>query len=158
MKTLLINIFLAFAWIFLTGDLAFINFAQGMVIAYIVLYIARGVHTSEAYFTKLPTIISFIFYFMKELIVANFMVAYDIITPEHKMRPAIIAFPLTAESAIEITILANLITLTPGTLSIDVSESRKVLYIHTMYLKSTPEQFVEEIRNGLEKKLLEVTR
>ena len=86
------------------------------------------------------------------------MVAYDIITPEHKMRPAIIAFPLTAESAIEITILANLITLTPGTLSIDVSESRKVLYIHTMYLKSTPEQFVEEIRNGLEKKLLEVTR
>ena len=85
-----------------------------------------------------------------------FSVSY-IITPKHRMKPSIIAVPLSAEKDFEITILANLITLTPGTLSLDVSSDKKVLYVHSMYA-SDPEEFINEIKNGFERKLLEITR
>lgn len=158
MNTLLINFLLAFSWIFLTGDLNFMNFLEGMFIGYIILFISRRAIHPDGYFTKLPKIISFILFFIKELIVANLIVAYDIITPQHKMRPAIIAIPLDTKSDIEITILANMITLTPGTLSIDVSECKEYLYVHTMYLEGTADEFRKEIKHGLERRLLEVTR
>ena len=65
-----------------------------------------------------------------------------------------IAFPLTVESDFEIALLANLITLTPGTLSVDVSEDRKVLYIHCIDVPD-PEGTIADIRNGFERKIME---
>ena len=88
---------------------------------------------------------------------ANLKVAYDIITPRHLMKPSIIAVPTDAETETEITLLANLITLTPGTLSLDVSTDKKIIYVHSMYT-SDAQEFIDEIKNGLEKKLLEVMR
>jgi multicomponent Na+:H+ antiporter subunit E len=74
------------------------------------------------------------------------------------MHPGVIAVPLDARTDAEITLLANLITLTPGTLSIDVSADRKVLYIHTMDLGDDPVRFRREIKEGFERRLLEVMR
>jgi multicomponent Na+:H+ antiporter subunit E len=73
------------------------------------------------------------------------------------MKPGIVKIPLTANTDLEITLLANLISLTPGTLSLDVSDDRKVLYVHAMYVKDR-EQFILGIKNGFEKKLLEIIR
>ena len=157
MNRLLINILLAIAWIFLTGDLDFTNFLEGILIGFLILWISKYASESSVYINKVPKIIGFIFYFIYELILANIKVAYDIITPKHRMKPSIIAVPLTVEKDFEITLLANLITLTPGTLSLDVSSDKKVLYIHSMYA-SDPEDFRKEIKDGFEKKLLEITR
>ena len=157
MNRLLINILLAIAWIFLTGDLDFTNFLEGILIGFLILWISKYASESGVYINKVPKIIGFIFYFIYELILANIKVAYDIITPKHRMKPSIIAVPLTVEKDFEITLLANLITLTPGTLSLDVSSDKKVLYIHSMYA-SDPEDFRKEIKDGFEKKLLEITR
>jgi multicomponent Na+:H+ antiporter subunit E len=66
---------------------------------------------------------------------ANLKVAFDIITPKDYMSPGIIAFPLDAKSDLEITLFANLLTLTPGTLSLDVSSDKKILYVHALYVK-----------------------
>ena len=64
---------------------------------------------------------------------------------------------LEARTELEITLLANLISLTPGTLVIDVSDDRKVMYIHGMYLEDR-EKFIESIKDGLEKPLLSIMR
>lgn len=109
------------------------------------------------YFKKIPLTISFILYFIKELIVANLKVAFDIITPKDYMKPGIIAVPLDARTDLEIVLLANLLTLTPGTLSLDVSSDRKTLYVHALYVKDA-DSFRREIKDGLEKRLLEVLR
>ena len=50
------------------------------------------------------------------------------------MKPGIVKIPLDLETDVEITLLASLITLTPGTLSLDVSKDKKVLYVHSMYV------------------------
>jgi multicomponent Na+:H+ antiporter subunit E len=104
-----------------------------------------------------PRTISFVFFFLYELIKANVQVAYDVITPKFYMTPGIVRVPLDATSDLEITLLANLISLTPGTLSLDVSEDRKVLYVHSMYI-ADKELFIQNIKNGFEKRLLELLR
>lgn len=153
----LLNILLAIAWMLLTGELTAENFIEGLIIGYIILWVSKAALGGTKYFKKIPKAIGFFFYFVKELIVANLKVAFDIITPKDYMEPGIVAVPLDAETDMEITLLANLITLTPGTLSLDVSKDKKVLYIHTLYLDDI-EKFRTEIKDGMEKRLLEVLR
>ncbi|HSP41174.1 MAG TPA: Na+/H+ antiporter subunit E [Gillisia sp.] len=150
------NILLTFIWVAITGNFTFLNFVFGFIISFFIL---RLVAPSERrkYFKILPKVISFIFYFLYELIKANLEVAYEVLTPNLNMTPGIIQFPLDAETDLEITFLANLITLTPGTLSLDVSDDKKVLYVHSMYIKDR-ESFVAGIKNGFEKRILEILR
>jgi len=68
-----------------------------------------------------------------------------------------VAVPLDARSDMEITLLANLITLTPGTLSLDVSDDRSVLYVHGMFVEDA-QLMREQIKNGFERRVLELLR
>ncbi|MGO8586911.1 Na+/H+ antiporter subunit E, partial [Rhizobium ruizarguesonis] len=74
-----------------------------------------------------------------------------------KLKPGIFAFPLTVTSDFEITLLANLITLTPGTLSFDVSTDRRTLYVHALDC-SYPEATKRDIVNCFERKIMEAFR
>ncbi len=142
---------------FLTGDLDFNNFLEGFLIGFAIVLILKASSGETKYFSRIPKLISFIIYFTYELILANLKIAMDILTPTHLMKPAIVAIPLDAKTDLEITLLANIITLTPGTLSLDLSKDRKTLYIHAMYVVSA-EETIKEIKEGFEKKLLEVMR
>lgn len=114
---------------------------------------------NKRYFHKLPKLMNLIVYFIYELILANIRVAYDVVTPTTHMRPCIVALPLEAKTDLEITILANMISLTPGTLSLDLSEDRKYLFVHAIYFKQvTAEKIKYDLKNGFEKRLLEVMR
>ncbi|MDX5348615.1 MAG: Na+/H+ antiporter subunit E [Hymenobacteraceae bacterium] len=113
----------------------------------------------KRHFRNVPRIISLILYFFKEMIKANLRIAYDVLTPHYYMHPTIIALPLDAETDLEITLFANLLTLTPGTLSIDITPDRKILYVHSLYVKNGDvEKLKVDLKNGFEKRLLEITR
>jgi multicomponent Na+:H+ antiporter subunit E len=155
MSIFLWNLMLAFAWLALTGQFNAVNFVAGFVLAYLVLWLVRPVLKSSNYFLKIPQIVNFILFFLWQLILSNLRVAYEVITLPHSMRPGIVAVPLDVKTEAAITLLANLITLTPGTLSLDVSADRRVLYIHTMYVDNV-EQFRREIKEGFERRVLEV--
>lgn len=158
-KQFLSNILLMLIWVFLTGDFAFSSFAFGFILSFFILWIiSRKFKKGQAkYYVILPRILSFVGFFIWELIKANIQVAYEVITPHYNMKPGIVKVPLDAKTDMEITFLANLITLTPGTLSLDVSTDRKVLYVHTMYMDDKQE-FINDIKNGFEKKLLAILR
>lgn len=153
----LLNILLTIVWVFLTGSLATINFIFGFVLSFLVLWIVSRNERSRKYFRIAPRMIGFVFYFTYELIKANIQVAADVVTPKFYMTPGIIEFPLDAKTNLEITFLANVITLTPGTLSLDVSEDRKVLYIHAMYINDK-EEFIHGIKQGFERRILTILR
>ncbi|MDT0677757.1 Na+/H+ antiporter subunit E [Autumnicola musiva] len=151
------NLLLTLVWVALTGNFNFANYLFGFVLSFIILrVITRGSGTAK-YFTIVPKIIIFILYFFYELIKANLQVAYEVITPHYRMKPGIVKIPLDVQSNIGITLLANLISLTPGTLSLDVSNDRKVLYVHAMYINDRQE-FIDSIKNGFEKRILEILR
>ncbi|MBI2997309.1 MAG: Na+/H+ antiporter subunit E, partial [Deltaproteobacteria bacterium] len=84
-------------------------------------------------------------------------VAHDVLTPPFYMRPRVLALPLDALTDIEITLLANLISLTPGTLSLDVSSDQRVLYVHAMYAADA-EAARREMKDGLERRMLRLLR
>ncbi|MCX7610565.1 MAG: Na+/H+ antiporter subunit E [Ignavibacterium sp.] len=154
---LLFNILLAISWMLLSGELTAETFIEGIIIGFLILWVSRNALGGSKYFNKIPITLKFLFYFIKELIKANLIVAYDIITPKDYMKPGIVAIPLDAKTDLEITLFANLITLTPGTLSLDVSDDKKTLYVHGLYVNDT-ESFRRELKEGLEKRLLEVLR
>lgn len=151
------NILLTLIWVALTGNYAFANFLFGFILSYFMLRMIIMGSGSSKYFVILPKVIAFIFFFLYELIKANLQVAYEVMTPHYNMTPGIVKVPLDAKSNLEITFLANMITLTPGTLSLDVSDDKKVLYVHSMYIKDR-EQFIHGIKNGFEKRILEILR
>lgn len=114
---------------------------------------------SKRHFHNVPRIIGLIIYFLKALIKASLRVSYDIITPKYSMKPALVAIPLDAKSDLEITLLANLITLTPGTLSIDISKDKKTLLIHEVYVNDGDIEAVKKnIKEGFERRILKITR
>ena len=153
----LLNILLSVVWVFLTGSLETTNFVFGFVLSFLVLWIVSRNEGSRKYFRIAPRMIGFIFYFIYELVKANLQVAADVITPKFYMTPGIVEYPLDAKSDLEITFLANVITLTPGTLSLDISEDKKVLYIHAMYINDKDE-FIDGIKHGFERRILSILR
>lgn len=151
------NIMLTFIWVMLTGELVFTNFVFGFLLSYLILWIVSKDNESRRYFSRVPGVISFIFFFIYEILRANFQVAYDVITPKFFMKPGIVKYPMDAKTDLEITFLTNLISLTPGTLILDVSDDKKVVYIHVMYLEDK-DAFIKQIKGGLEKRLLDILR
>lgn len=101
--------------------------------------------------------LSLILLFLRELVLSALKVAWLVVQPQIKIRPAIVAYPLTVTTDAQITLLANMITLTPGTLSIDVSEDRKTLYVHAIDME-TKEAMVGNIAAGFETAILRVLR
>ncbi len=139
------NLLLALAWVILSGDFSGTNLVIGLVFGYITLVLIEPqVPALKGYPGRIPRILRFIGFFIKELVQANLRVGFDILTPPWHMKPGVIAMPLEARTELEITMVANLISLTPGTLSLDVSDDRKVLYIHAMFLDNE-----EELRRNL---------
>lgn len=153
----LTNILLMLMWVFLSGSYELSSFSFGFLIGFMIMWIIGSQKGSNKYVRILPRIISFIFYFLYEVIVANLQVAYEVMTPNLYVKPGIIKIPLDVQTNTEITILANLITLTPGTLSIDVSDDKKVLYVHSMYVNDK-DKFIHDIKNGFERRILLITR
>lgn len=163
MKLLIPHIVLSYALAFLFFYLTVIDqtasrlFVIGLIIFSLTWPLSYFI--SKAYFRKLPKLMNLLAFFTKELIVANIRVAHDVLTPTTLMRPCIIALPLNAKTDYEITILANMISLTPGTLSLDLSEDKKILFVHAIYFKETDSTEIKKsIKNGFEKKLLEIMR
>lgn len=151
------NLLLAFLWLTLTGSLSYSNFLFGYIAGFFILWILNRNEGDQRYFLKVPKAIGFLLFFLYEMIVANLQVAYDVITPNYFFTPGVIKYQMKAKTDLEINLLSAVIALTPGTIVIDVSDDKKSIYIHVMYLKDR-ETFLSYIENVLEKKLLDVLR
>ncbi|MFW7377280.1 MAG: Na+/H+ antiporter subunit E [Oligoflexus sp.] len=157
MKLFVLNLIVAFFWPVLVGSLTADNLIIGFILGYLILYSIRPMLGSTEYFRKLPLTLRFIGYFMVEMIKANVRIAWDVVTPQKYRQPGIVGVPLDVKTDIEITLLSNLITLTPGSMAIDISPDRKTIYIHSMFVEDA-DSFRKEIKEGFERRVLELLR
>jgi multicomponent Na+:H+ antiporter subunit E len=157
MHYFLLNLALALLWAVATGMFTLANVVVGFGLGYLALLLARGVLGPSPYFITMLRAVGFLCFFLKEVMIANLRVAHDVLTPKFYMRPRVLALPLDALTDTEITLLANLISLTPGTLSLDVSADRRVLYVHAMYAADADAARLE-MKEGLERRLLGLLR
>lgn len=148
------NILLALIWAALTGSFTLANFVFGLLLGWLALYLVREQLGPRRGRNRPGRIVSLAVLFIKELILSGWRVARLVTSPRMDLRPGIFAYPLNLKSDFEITLLANLITLTPGTLSVEVSDDRKTLFVHAIDC-SDVEKTVSEIRDGFERKIEE---
>jgi multicomponent Na+:H+ antiporter subunit E len=98
----------------------------------------------------------FLAIYVWNLVRANAVVAWEIVTPTHTIRPGIVVCPTRARTDLELAMLANLISFTPGTLTLEVADDRSMVYVHALHI-DTPDGVREDIRR-LEDRLLWVLR
>ena len=182
MNVFLLNALLAVTWGMATGTFTVPNLAFGFVLGYLLLRFSQRILGPSPYFAKVRLLLRFVLRYFWELILANFRVAYDVLVPwawpeppapatrgtstapgrrgaESYVCPGVIAIPLDASTDLEIALLANLITLTPGSVALDLSSDRSVLYVHAMYIDGGDvEAYRRSIKEGLERRVLELLR
>lgn len=153
------NVLLALAWATLQAEFTLANLLVGHAVGYLILLmlVKGGVLAESRYVGKVRLTIGFVAFFLRELVVANLRLARDVVSLQSTIRPGIIAVPLDVTSDSEILLLAALINLTPGSVALDVSPDRKLMYVHSMYVK-TPDDARAEIKNGYERRILELLR
>jgi multicomponent Na+:H+ antiporter subunit E len=154
---LLGNLLLALAWAALQGEFSLANLIAGHVLGYLVLLalVKGGVLGDSRYIGKVNLALGLAGYFFWELVRANLRLALDVATPRFHMTPGILAVPLDVTRDPEILLLTMLINLTPGSVALDVSDDRKVMYVHVMYMNS-PEAARAEIKQGFERRVLQL--
>ncbi len=127
---------IAIAWCFLQGSISLGNLFLGGFLGVIVLTFCLSFNGMKASFTQLIAMFLLIFFVLKELVLSSLRISWDILTPTVYARPRIVRIPVQDLNDNAITILANAISLTPGSLALEVSENRQYLYVHVMYAEN----------------------
>ncbi len=159
MSLILLTIVLALGWAAATGSFTLPNLLLGAAVSVLSLFVVRQFVSSPRLLPRAARFTGLAWTFLVELVLSALRVARLVIRPDVNahIRPAIVAFPLTAKTDAEITLLANLVTLTPGTLSVDVSEDRRFLFIHVIHLTDRA-AFIRELASGFERQVTEALR
>lgn len=155
----LLNLIIGFLWRTFVPLTGWFDYLIGFLVGLVGLAIINREYGRRTYH-----LITFVFYVLWQIILSNLVLAWTIVQPEEKMnqriRPAIVAVPLTVSRGLEIMLLASVITLTPGTISVDLGENemgQQVLYIHNINLEDAA-AFRREVKEGFEARILRFTR
>jgi multicomponent Na+:H+ antiporter subunit E len=137
---------LAVLWLFVRGvEFDAWNVAEefviGLGVGLPIAYVTRGLYTTElsvgGSLRSVPYAVVYVVFFLYELVTANVDVAYRVLAPSMPIDPDVVEVPLRVESNLAITTIANSITLTPGTLTMDYDPERNSLYVHAI---TTPDR------------------
>jgi len=150
MNAFALNLVLAFAWVAFTGTVSLSSLLIGFTIGYAALWMIQPLIGTSTYHRRVYAWIKLVVMFHYELIVSSLAVAVDVLTPRHRSNPAILEMPLDVKSDAGILLVTNLISLTPGTLSIDVSADRKTLIVHAMFADDK-DALLASLKDGMER-------
>ena len=152
------NVILALAWCLLHDEISLRQFVIGFLVGLLaMLFFPRSFHQERRYFRKVTLSVRLVLFFVKELLIANWTVVRQVLALKLAIRPGIVAYPLSLQNDVLITLLANMITLTPGTLSVEVAPDRQFLFIHFLDVNDVEEE-IRIIKDGFERYLLLIAK
>ena len=150
-----VNLLLALLWAALHADLSVSTAGIGFFFGFLLLSVIH-----RGYGAAIVGVVGFLIFLVKSIIISSFQVAGYVLSPKLKLEQGIVAIPLAAQTDLEIAILASAITLTPGTLSVDVGSdaaTQRVLYVHSLVMGDA-EAVRKSIKEDFERRILRVTR
>lgn len=151
MSRLVVVLWLTAVWVTLWESVSAANLLGGVAVAGIVVYLLPPrTPVSRVGFRPLAAI-GLLFFFLWELIQASAEVAWEVATPRNRIRPAVVSVQLDTDVPGIITAVANMVSLTPGTITLEVDVDNRTLFIHVLHLKT-----VEDTRKSV-RRLEEVT-
>jgi len=153
-------ILMTLVWAALQGAFSVGTLLLGALFSGAILYVSqplfnpeeRGIFTGGTPFRRLWRILVLLLVFLREVVESALQVAGFVLQPSLSIKPAVIEYPLDVQTDQEITTLANMISLTPGTLSMDVAPDRSAIYVHAISVSGTDgQEVIDEIKSTLEK-------
>lgn len=156
-RQILINILIAFIWMLLNEEFNPVLFGVGYVVGFCILFTMRRFFNTPFYGKKVIAIAKLFTLFIVELFKSSVVVIKEIIRPTLKIKPGIFRSETILESDFEISLLISLLTLTPGSVVMEVDSKAKVMFIHAM----DADDFHNNIRKSkrrFEKAIIEVMR
>lgn len=154
---LLLNFFIALVWMFMSTSFTASTFIIGFLIGLLLIIMTRRFFPDRLYISRLWAALKLALLFFKELTLSNISVLRVVLRPKMTIQPMIFALPTDLEHDWEITLLSSLITLTPGTIVLNVSDDQKTLYIHAIDVDDVDDA-IDSIKNSFEKAIKEVSR
>lgn len=133
-------------WVALWRDLSFANVLAGAVVANGLLFFfpPRGIVANQGR-VRPRALVRFAAFQIKEIIQANVIVAWEVLTPTNKINEGIVAIPIRGVSEGLVTLVANCISLAPGTLTLDIRPSPSIIYVHVLHLHD-----IDEVRRNVQ--------
>lgn len=153
----LLSFVLLVIWLLLHNTLAPGHIVLGSILAILIPYASSTFWPERVCLQRPAVLIKFIIRVVLDILIANVLVGRMILGPNHKLQPAFIRYKLQLKSPLAISALANTISLTPGTVSCDLSADRRYLLIHSLHVDDL-EATVLEIHQRYEKPLMEVVK
>ncbi|TSB45475.1 Na+/H+ antiporter subunit E [Alkalicoccobacillus porphyridii] len=154
---LLLNILIALLWVFLQDSFELTNFITGFLVGLSLIFIMRRFFPSEFYLKKVFSILRLLYLFILELILSSVLMIRQILRPKLDITPGIFSFETELKGDLELTVLSLLLTLTPGSVVLEISEDGNVFYIHAMDIPESRDA-VLKAKATFEKAIMEVTR
>lgn len=156
---LLLNLFIAFLWMTLMDEdeLKFTTFFAGFLVGIGIIFFMHRFFGTQFYLRRLYSTIKLLFIFISELTQSSIIVLKQILSPRLKIKPGIFKYETVLQSDVEVTMLSLLLTLTPGSVVMEVSPEGNILYIHAMDVEQSKDALLNQLGN-FEKAIMEVTR
>lgn len=150
-----LSLFLLVFWLLLQNSIT-----PGLIVLGAVFALLIPLYTNRARDFRLTLhrplkALQYILLLIIDIILSNFNIAAIILLPQRKVKPALIEYPLDITGEIPTTILASTISLTPGTITAEVSRDGRTLLIHGLNVQD-PEAMIEQIKNRYERRLKEI--
>lgn len=142
----LLILWLTLVWVALWGDATLANLAAGLLVAVLLTFVLpatgdRGRTTVERATIRPLAALRFTAWFAWKLVEANVVVAWEVLTPRNRINEGVVAVPLHGDHDGLTALVASCVSLTPGTLVIDLERDPLVLYVHVLHLRT-----IEEVR------------
>jgi len=155
----ILNLFIAALWFLLRDDPTndFSDFMKGYLVGVVILYVMHRFFGTRFYLKRVVKILKLILLFIQELILSTVSVLRWVLSPKLNIRPGIFTYKTELKGDYQVTALALLLTLTPGSVVMEISEEGDVFYIHAMDLEEAKDSLVRSI-GKFEKAIMEVTR
>ncbi|TQR21574.1 Na+/H+ antiporter subunit E [Psychrobacillus vulpis] len=155
----LLNLFIAFLWMVLQDEdeLKITTFFSGFLVGIGIIFLMHRFFGTQFYLRRLISIIKLFFIFISELAASSVLISKQILSPKLKIKPGIFTYKTKLRGDWEITTLAMLLTLTPGSVVMEVNPEGDMFYIHAMDLEKSKADVLRSI-GKFEKAIMEVTR
>ncbi len=151
----MMSLTLPLVWLLLVNEISTGHILLGAVFGIVIPLFTHSFWPERPWVRRPDLILRITVRMLYDIVIANLTVARQILGPADRIKPGFIAFPLETNHENAITILASLIALTPGTVAVDLSEDRSILYIHALDVQDE-QALIAEIKEKYEYPLKEI--
>ena len=150
------SILLLVVWLMLNTTLSLGHILLGSVLAIVIPILCAPLRMPQAKIKRPLKALTYALVVLKDILVANVEVALLVVGPMRKIMPGFVAVPIDLPDTLAVTVLASTVTMTPGTVSAEVSKDQKWLYVHVLDMPESEQEVIDLIKQRYESRVKEI--